>query len=101
MKLKDRTLRLLLEYSSLDSAIQELLAVKKNLHGLHVNTSETRIELNEIYSEYDNSSSTQINLHYMSEMTATELAEADAYLQSQKDLRQRHYNELHEEFGAK
>ena len=34
-------------------------------------------------------------------MTLTELAEADAYLQSQKDLRQRHYNELHEEFGAK
>ena len=100
-RLKKRTLRLDINDCSLDTAIRELLAVKKNLRGFHVNTSETTVRVHEHFEPYSDTPLLRITLDYTSAMTAEELADEEASLARQKTCRLLAYNLLKEEFGEK
>ena len=101
MRLKHRTMRLDIEHGSLDTAIRELLAVKKSLHGLHVNTNETGIIVDEHFEPYESSPTLRIMLHYKSAMTAEELL-AEQYTEARyKADRLAEFNRLLKEFGEK
>jgi len=100
-RLKQRTMHLDINYCSLDTAIRELLAVKKSLHGLHVNTNETGISVDEHYEPYDSSPTLRIMLQYRSAMTAEELAAEQDIADKQKAYRLADYQRLQKEFGEK
>jgi hypothetical protein len=100
MKLQSRTLELDIQYCSLDAAIRELHAVKNTLHGLHVNTNETGIRVNEYYDSIDLSPTLRIMLQYKSAMTDEEMAAEETSLARQTANRRLAYAILKEEFDT-
>jgi hypothetical protein len=98
-RLKHRTLQLDITDCSLDTAIRELLAVKKSLHGLHVNTAETSVSIDEHFEPCQPVPSLRINLEYTSAMTAEELAAEQDVADKQRAYRLADYQRLHKEFG--
>ena len=99
--MKQRTIQLDIKDCSLDTAIRKLLAVKKSLHGLHVNTNETRVSVDEHNESYEYSPTLRINLEYRSAMTTAELAAEQDVADKQKAYRLADYQRLQKEFGEK